>query len=1096
MATVQRPSAKPSAIPQYESFVEQQLAVARRRLRGLDLAAWSVTLCSAFLAYGLIMSLADRLWNLATGIRFAAWCCFAVAIATYLGVAVRRLAFRRVNPHFVAHQLEQTVPDAKNSVINWLDLRGESLAPAVRGSLGRRAAQDLSDADPEMAISARPVWWLGAIMGVLLLIQLGWLIAAPGQVQSLLQRAFFPFDKSRIANETVLTLLQPEGGDIAVPANKAVAIRVQADGYVPGLNQKDSLKLHFRYHQNEPFEERGLLPDVDGTWTTVVHADQVRNGFWYKITGGDARLPEDREYRVDVRQIPQVLQFEASFKYRPYLHVKDKSVSYDKGVRPSIKEMRGTEASFTVHTNRILQQCVLELKTGNGRKVLQGEPVAGDPEAWRFNWVLDQSGEFRILFESKDGETNVDRQPCKIEVIPDRAPNVVMTKPAKDLALPANGTLLVEGQATDDFGVKSMQLCIKVIKAPTLAELQPKTFRPDVSFQLVNGKYPLRLDYSDFAALDSLRTKANGPFPLAAGMELEYWLEARDNCDYPDKNGNLGQSTRYKLTIEAPESNKDKVANDRQGAQQQTQQSQQKQDAAMNDQNALANAEKQAEGGGGGQQQQDLENKAKRVQDEIDNANSKGSAKGTEQDKSENPDKGSQEGAGGSGTDKSNPSEKKDNPDKSKDNQGKGNESAQKDQGAGAKSQDPPGTAKEKAPPPSDTQKAGDSTGKDADPKAGGSDAGKGAGNVTPKDGDVGAKGPQGADLKPDPGKEKGPPDKGGQNDAKTQPGGEAQHATPTKKSAPKDAPTTPEQVKGAKGGDPSTQPPPPDAKLGPPESSQLAGNAKAGDRTDATPDDVAKLQDLLKDPAQRDAAKKALERISEEASDARTAQAADKALDDLKGQPAQAKDNSSPAGKSSAQDNNKSPGKSAGADDPGAATSKKGQATADAGTPKKGDNPGKSDAPAKNDPQKPATGNPGTANQGAVGPDDRDKANPIDEEAARRAGELQLESLKKQIDKLRDKLTPEVMKKLNWTEKEREDFLRQMLTAALVRQQKQRMAGEKLAPPGSLQGGLLPGNGPRSLQRDPRNNDGQVMIDRPEAPPEVREALKIFQRK
>jgi len=1105
MATAQRPSAKPGATPQYESFVEQQLARARSRLRGLDLAVWVMGLGSVMVAYGLLESLADRLWHLPTGVRLAAWCCCAVAIAVGLGAGLTRLALQRVNPHYVARQLEQTVPDAKNSVINWLDLRGEPLAPVIRGSLGRRAAKDLAHADPELAISARPAWWLGGALAILLLLQLGWLIAAPGQVLSLLQRAFFPFDKSQIARRTELMLLQPQGGDIAVPANQPVHFRVEAQGYVPQLNQNDSLKLHFRYHPSEPFEVRGLVADVDGTWTTVVHPDQVRNGFWYKITGGDARLPEDREYRVVVRPIAQVLQFEATFKYRDYLRVKDKNVVYDKNVRPSIKELRGTETTLTVHANRVLKQCVLELTTAAAKKKLAGEPVLGDPEAWRFKWVLDHSGEFRILFESKDGEANVDRQPCTVEVIPDRAPEVVLTKPAKDLSLPANVTLVVAGRADDDFGVKSMQLCVKLLKAPTTAELRPKAYRPDAQFQLVNGKYPLGLDYSDYVALDSLQTTANQPFPLTAGMELEYWLEARDNCDYPDKNGNLGKSARYKLTIDPPATDKNKVAQDRQGAQQETQQNQSKQDDALGDQNMMAKAEKDASSGNGGQKQgdpqkqQDLQNQAKEVQKALDEANNKGSAKGAGEDTGDPKDKGTPEGATGKNSPKNNPPEKKDDPGKDKeqgkDGQGKAAEHDQdKGPDAGDQSKNAQGTGKDQGQPDASKQQPGAAKGKDGDPKAGAADSAKGEPKTAPKDGGPDAKGAQGADAKTgELSKEKGPGDQAGGTTSKAAPG-DGKDAIATSKPAPKDAPTTLEQVR-AKGGDPSNLPPPPDAKLGPAESSQMAGNAKTGDRKDATLDDVNKLREQLGDPALRELAQKALERISEEANDAKVGQAADKALDAAKGQPAPAKDSGPQTRTSASKGSDNTPTKSAGPADANPAAGKNTQPKADATASKEGDGTGKTGPTAKSDPSRPGAGNFGTEHQGTVGQDEPANANPIDEAAARRAGELQLESLKKQIDKLRDKLTPEVLKKLNWTEKEREQFLRKMLADALLRQQQQNIAGEKLPAPGSIQG-LLPAAGPRSLQHDPRDKSGEVANDHPSAPPEVREALKLLQSK
>ena len=45
---------------------------------------------------------------------------------------------------------------------------------------------------------------------------------------------------------------------------------------------------------------------------------EVRNGFWYKIHGGDAETPE---YRVSVRAAPAITDFLATYHFRPYVPV-------------------------------------------------------------------------------------------------------------------------------------------------------------------------------------------------------------------------------------------------------------------------------------------------------------------------------------------------------------------------------------------------------------------------------------------------------------------------------------------------------------------------------------------------------------------------------------------------------------------------------------------------------------------------------------------------------------------------------------------------------------------------------------------------------
>jgi hypothetical protein len=1172
MATAQRPASQPASPPQYESYVEQQFGRARRRILGFDLAAAALLFVSAVLAYGLVVALADRLWDLSGGVRLAAWCMFTALAAVYLGWVATRLGLRRVNPHFIARQLEQTVPNAKNSVINWLDLRDQPLAPVIRGSLGRRAAKDLTHADPEQAISARPLWWLGGLALALLLLQVCWLIAAPSQVLSLLQRAYFPFEHKRIAARTELTLLQPETGDVSVPANQPVAVRVKVQGRVPPLNQPDSLKLHFRYERSEPFEERPLLQDVDGSWTTVVLADQVRTGFYYKITGGDARLPEDREYRVDVRAIPQVLRFEVSHTYRPYLRLPSKKIVYDKNVRPSIKELRGTETTVIVHTNRPLERCILELKTDGLKKDLVGQPLPGDPEAWSFKWTLDQSGEFRILFKSKDGEPNLDRQPCKIEVIPDRAPEVVLTKPGRDIALPANGTLVLEGQAKDDLGVKSLQLRLRVLKGSATPELKPKVFREGKSFQLVNGKFPLVIDYSDFITLDTLQTLTGEMLAVVPGMELEYWLEARDNCDYPDNNGNLGQSARYKVTIGEPEKDKGKVQEERASAKKHQQEHNKKQDDALKGQNLLAEAQEKAGNSNAANQaatqkeRQDLANEAGRVDKAIDEQRKQDDARGTSKPddaaKGDKKDQGPKDSAAGAGDKKDGQPDPKDAAGKNKDEggQGQGNDAGQakdkgqqapnpqanaKDQGQPDAGKQPPGTTKddgkkdnsasEAKPGPQDPKDAagdgkdkgmnasagaskdggmdaggmntakadkkdagmdqkgsdaGSAKSKDGDSKAGGAEAAKGDSKPGPMEGSAQAKGPEGLDGTADLSQTKGAGQPDGPKQAQAPPG-EIKGTSTSARSAPKEAPTTIQSAASAKGGDLSDQKPPADARAGPADPSQMTGNAKTGDRKDATLADVAKLQEQLNDPAQRDQAERGLEKVSQQAGDAKVRQAADKALEQAKGQAGQAKTGDAGAGQSA----NKDRGQPANPKDGGAGATKNAKAPDDAGKGKQDSGPGATSAKSAGMSKKPGSGNPGTTNQGSVGQDNIAQANPVDEAAARRAGNLQLESLKKQIDKLRDKLTPKVLERLNWTAEERDAFLQKMLADALLRQQQQNKVGaEKLPVPGSIQS-LLPVDGPRLIGREP-GGAGSVSTDRAEAPPEVREAQRIFLNK
>src|SRR5205085_1604624 len=97
---------------------------------------------------------------------------------------------------------------------------------------------------------------------------------------------------------------------------------------------------------------RPLSQDADGVWGTTLKADEVNDGLWYKVTGGDAETPV---YRVTVRARPHVTRFEVTYRYRPYLCRKDRAGRYGPSESlqwPDMKEPRGTEVSLVARTNR------------------------------------------------------------------------------------------------------------------------------------------------------------------------------------------------------------------------------------------------------------------------------------------------------------------------------------------------------------------------------------------------------------------------------------------------------------------------------------------------------------------------------------------------------------------------------------------------------------------------------------------------------------------------------------------------------------------------------------------------------------------------
>src|SRR5207245_700932 len=106
---------------------------------------------------------------------------------------------------------------------------------------------------------------------------------------------------------------------------------------------------------------------------------------------------------------------------------------------------RGTKVKLLARTNRTVKDGVLAIE---GQKPIAAELVADDPQALRFQLVLENDASYRIWFRSVDGERNLEPMAYTIRVLHDQPPQVELTKPGQDSQLPANGVLRLEGAAS------------------------------------------------------------------------------------------------------------------------------------------------------------------------------------------------------------------------------------------------------------------------------------------------------------------------------------------------------------------------------------------------------------------------------------------------------------------------------------------------------------------------------------------------------------------------------------------------------------------------------------------------------------------------
>ncbi len=1332
---------KPATGAKYESFLEERITRTRHKIRALDVVAAGLGLFSGVLAYGLVMALLDKsLEGLPAVARLVAFGVFTLAALGYVGLVLVMPFFRRVNPYFAARELERTVPGAKNSVINWLDLRDENLPPAIRQAVGRRAAKDLAKADVDRAVSKRRVVWMGAVAGSLFLAVVMLFLFAPGQFWSLMGRAFAPFLDGSLASQTQITIVQPEGGNTTVAVNHPVTIAVRVTGRTPPAAtwrgpialdvQTDAagrirgyrnvpadvdpnvLMLHMRYSRQDPYTQLALEHDVDNEWKVTVPAGRVLNGFSYRVTGNDAQT---REYQVKVTSTPLVTKFDVTYDYPDWVR-RRQSTSDD----PNLKAVRDTQVSLVVHTNRPLKEGYLDTEIGGDKKTLEGKILPGDPEAVAFRFPLTQSGGYRVRFTSTTGERYeepirytidalassvvtfeyrkylghaeqtftvthlpnltalrgtkaridyrasqavdggqldvlvgkkrttlkartdarspevlhfpdlvidqdgsyqlrytdrkgkefVDPVVYPIKALPDSPPRVELTQPGKDVSLPANGVLKLEGSANDDFGLTNLTLRLWVSHDNTTTKLEPKVYRDGQVLKTGKGRYPLHLDYKDFVELAKVRPAERTPFTLKPGMVIDYWLEATDNCDYPDPKGQVGESKHYKVTILPPE-DKQKQQQQKDQAKQEQQKHEQKQDEKLKNQQDQPkppsetpknqpdnkqeqNQQNKPEKGNQGQDKkpdQENPNEKKKPEDanqgnkkkpdkgnpdkktkpnEGNQGNEKEPEKGNQgnekkpnqgnQGNNKKPEKGNQgnnaankeqqkersdlEKTGNKLKDELNKSEKgKGKPDEkqqprpqSSENKGQGPKQ-QKDDKNRSKSEGPKqekkgnqqcdskGAGKEGTPKENQGQaKKGGPEGKNGAPEAKGQP--KGRGNQAEQPQDKGNE-PNKAnpEKKPDGGNERKPntkegneqpnqPNKakgGGQPDDKHKTGDAKSGGQPEKKKPdgsranPKPKPDHRSDSKSG-GRKEAANPAEPkkkgneskanDSKSGagqqgkkqPRQGKNAGGNEDRGEKRErANLDDVKKLSKDLqnkKDPRKQDQAQEELSRIAEQAKDPQVRKAAEDALK-KQGRGKTPKNNTNTGENGPKKEGPKKEGpKGNNPNNPPEKDPMKGQKGKGQGPPQKS---GKKEDPNSKQRGKGVDGNNEAGNQGDEDPEHKGKA--ADPNAARKAADLSLESLRDKLRKMSPEERRKLLKKANISEK---DY--QAWDKKVQNYEKKWIKKEKIADPKKGSRGNLRNDGPRKVEGSGKN--GAIESGRGAPPPEYKDLFERYTRR
>ncbi|MCY3824287.1 MAG: DUF4175 family protein [Nitrospinae bacterium] len=367
-----------------------------------------------------------------------------------LGVTLIRcwwLATRRPRRESIALDIEETHPDLGSNLISSLQLfprKGElgdddPTSPALIDALVNDTRREVEPLDPEAYVSHAGFQRLGRLAGVLTIAVLLMAFIWPG----LYPRAGYLLANAADLMPSRITNLEIWAERTTVLPGMPMTFEVKTTG-----RETDAVELEVRQGA-----ESGASIAMEKVAPRHFRSRWLAAGADARVT---ARTGRFRSRTIEVRVVapPGVESIEV-VQYPPeYTKLKP-----GKGKNGGhIRAYMGSEVQLAVKTNKPVQEALIAL--ADGWRLPLNPSEEGD--SLRGKMILGGAGSYQVRLKDAHGFSNLAPRRYQIDIIPDAFPVVMVTHPEKDLTVEADEQVTVKYRASDDFGLKSVYLEIRL----------------------------------------------------------------------------------------------------------------------------------------------------------------------------------------------------------------------------------------------------------------------------------------------------------------------------------------------------------------------------------------------------------------------------------------------------------------------------------------------------------------------------------------------------------------------------------------------------------------------------------------------------------
>ncbi len=448
----------------------------------------------------------------------------------------------------LALRIEQRYPGFKDSLASTVQfLHAERDArlgsPAMQQRVIDGTLKELSSVDLSDIVDTREVVRIAtAALCVCVVVAA---IVGLNQLESAtaLNRLIFPFSDSPWPRSTVLRLVGADLMPVEIDADEPLCI-ARGDTlelFVENTNGKLPRDVAMEYRgengkvTRESLQKTTLVDDQGQSRELAGVSRVIDSALEFRAVGGD----DDEMPWFKVEAIPPPEIAEMKVKLDPPAYSKRPRKILADGVG-HIRGLVGTKVRIDAKVNKPLKSATLRLKD----KPPVSLKVTGEGLAVTAEFEIAEPGvsSYWFAFTDQQGFQNSVAPRFEIRGIADRVPTVYFEQPSSDLQVTADANVPLRVVASDDLGIKSLQVRFRLAEGPTSA---------DNAMVLFDGSgRPLELTRDYVWQLSQLN--------LYQGMRIVFHAEAADDCDLvPD---HVGRSISRTLIVVSVEEKIDELA--------------------------------------------------------------------------------------------------------------------------------------------------------------------------------------------------------------------------------------------------------------------------------------------------------------------------------------------------------------------------------------------------------------------------------------------------------------------------------------------------------------------------------------------------------